>query len=329
MRNTQSHSNQDPVVEVRELTRVYGLKPNPWALTPSQREGRPTARHPGFTAVDRVSFHVNEGEVYGLLGTNGAGKSSTLEVIEGLARPTSGEVRLFGKDPAAERRAIRPQTGIMLQRGGLPQELTVLETLKLWAGISSHPRPVDEVLEEVGLGHRRGNKVGGLSGGEQRRLDLACALLNDPKLIFLDEPTTGLDPESRYNTWELLRGLKERGVTMILTTHYLEEAEHLCDRIAIMHEGRIQIEGTLADIVSSQPSHITFTPKPGASLPPLPERLRGAVLISDSEIQIASSDLQADALEILRWADTHGLSLGGFSATPASLDNVFLSIAGR
>ena len=162
-----------------------------------------------FVAVDNVSFHVER-----------------------------GEVRVLGLDPVTDRQALRPQLGIMLQSGGLPAALTVAETMRMWAGTCSTLRDIDEVLVNVDLTHRADVKVGALSGGEQRRPDLACALVGDPRVIFLDEPTTGLDPESRRNVWGLLEGLKERGTTMVLTTHYLEEAERLCDRIAIMHEGR-------------------------------------------------------------------------------------------
>lgn len=209
-----------PVITATDLNRHY----------PSGRTS--------FVAVDNVSFHVERGEVFGLLGTNGAGKTSTLEILEGLAPADGGEVRVLGLDPVTDRQALRPQLGIMLQSGGLPAALTVAETMRMWAGTCSTLRDIDEVLVDVDLTHRADVKVGALSGGEQRRPDLACALVGDPRVIFLDEPTTGLDPESRRNVWGLLEGLKERGATMVLTTHYLEEAERLCDRIAIMHEGR-------------------------------------------------------------------------------------------
>lgn len=328
-----------PIVQVHNLTKVHGLKPNYWALTSSQFQGSPTRSNPGFEAVKSISFHVQQGEVYGLLGTNGAGKSSTLEVLEGLASPTSGTVQLFGKDPVKDRNKVRPLMGIMLQDGGLPQELTVRETLQMWAGISSRPHTVAEALDAVRLTHRAENKVGGLSGGEQRRLDLACALLNNPQLLFLDEPTTGLDPESRLNTWELLAELKQRGVTMILTTHYLEEAERLCDRIAIMNQGRIELEGTREELVATQPSQIAFQHpldaqgRRCAEIPDLPPGLTGTVLRDSSAQQtqftLSSHALQHDAFRLLNWADQHQLQLPQFSATPANLESVFMSIAGR
>ncbi|OFT58857.1 multidrug ABC transporter ATP-binding protein [Corynebacterium sp. HMSC05H05] len=282
-------------------------------------------RYGDFTAVNEISLHVAPGEVYGLLGTNGAGKTSTLEVVEGLARPSDGEVRVLGHDPAADRAQVRPHTGIMLQHGGLPQALTVAETMAMWAGTCSAPLPIDEVLRRVQLDHRRDVKVGSLSGGEQRRLDLACALAGNPSLLFLDEPTTGLDPESRRHVWELLRELNSAGVTMVLTTHYLEEAEYLCDRIAIMHRGRIDIEGTPAQLTDTVPSEISF--HLDQDLPALPELPGTATHRNGSRVTVTTSHLQRDTLAVLRWADEHALSLRDFAARPASLEQVFQRIA--
>lgn len=282
-------------------------------------------RYGDFTAVNDISLHVAPGEVYGLLGTNGAGKTSTLEVLEGLARPSDGEVRVLGHDPAADRAHVRPHTGIMLQHGGLPQALTVAETVDMWAGTCSAPLPIDDVLRRVQLDHRRDVKVGSLSGGEQRRLDLACALAGNPSLLFLDEPTTGLDPESRRHVWELLRELNSAGVTMVLTTHYLEEAEYLCDRIAIMHRGRIEIEGTRAQLTDTVPSEITFRLNQDA--PAVPEIPGTATHRDGSRVTITTSHLQRDTLTVLRWADEHAIGLRDFAARPASLEQVFQRIA--
>lgn len=276
-------------------------------------------------AVDGISFRVHPGEVYGLLGTNGAGKTSTLEVLEGLAAPTAGHIYIFGKNPVKDRAQLRPQMGIMLQHGGLPNELTVRETMRMWAGTCSNPSPIEEVLTEVDLMHRLDNKVGGLSGGEKRRLDLACALTGNPSLIFLDEPTTGLDPESRRNTWRLLKQLKARGVTMVLTTHYLEEAELLCDRIAIMHRGRIEVEGTLDQLVSSEPSSILFDAN--SELPRFPELPGASTAVDGSCVHIRTNQLQSHTLAVLQWADLHRLELKNFTARPSTLEAVFMKIA--
>lgn len=202
-------NRRDTIVTVTDLIRSYG-------------KGKEA-----FRAVNALNFHVYRGEVFGLLGTNGAGKTSTLEILEGLAPATSGVVRIFERDPFSERALVRPRMGIMLQSGGLPTQLTVRETIEMWQGTCSNPLDSRDILEKVELLHRLDVRVGALSGGEQRRLDLGCALIGSPELLFLDEPTTGLDPESRRNVWDLLLRLKEQGVTMILTTHYLEEAEAL------------------------------------------------------------------------------------------------------
>ena len=272
-------------------------------------------------AVDNLNFHVDRGEVYGLLGTNGAGKTTTLEIIEGLSRASSGTVAVFGKDPIIHRSEVRPLMGIMLQSGGLPSQLTVKETLSMWQGTCSTPLDSAEVMEKVGLGHRQAVRVGVLSGGEQRRLDLACALVSNPALLFLDEPTTGLDPESRRNVWKLLLDLKAQGTSMVLTTHYLEEAEMLCDRIAIMDRGVIAAEGTVDELVARVDSKIEFV----ADNAP---RLERTTLVSNGDKHvIATDDLPGDTLKVLTWARDNGIALRNFSARPATLEKVFLSIA--
>lgn len=296
------------VIEVTDLKRTYG-------------KGKKS-----YTAVHNSSFSVRRGEVYGLLGTNGAGKTSTLEVIEGLAEPTSGAVNVLGLNPVSNRAELRPELGIMLQAGGLPSQLSVQETMRMWHGTCSTPRPIEDVLADVDLTHRADVRVGSLSGGEQRRLDLACALLGDPTVLFLDEPTTGLDPESRRNVWALLRNLKQRGVTMILTTHYLEEAEFLADRIAIMHRGDIAVEGTLSELVEQAGAVIRFELNP--NYPPLPELPGTSLTRENQQVEITTTALQQDAHQILSWAAGHGLELPGFTARPASLETVFLDIAG-
>lgn len=287
-------------------------------------------RYGEFTAVDGISLHVARGEVYGLLGTNGAGKTSTLEILEGLAAPSAGEVRVLGMDPVADRVRLRPYTGIMLQSGGLPRALSVEETLTMWAGTCTAPLSIDGVLADVQLTHKREVTVGALSGGEQRRLDLACALLGNPDVVFLDEPTTGLDPESRRRVWELLRGLKDRGVTIVLTTHYLEEAEFLCDRIAIMHGGRIEVEGTTTELASTVPSTIEFVlhSTSAPALPNLPGALVHSTDISEgTKVSVHTSRLQDDASAILQWARERNLELAQFVAQPANLERVFHGVA--
>ncbi|MBJ8337316.1 ABC transporter ATP-binding protein [Antrihabitans sp. YC3-6] len=292
------------VITARGLRRVYGQGDN------------------AFEAVKGIDLDVAEGEVFALLGTNGAGKTSTFDLLEGLSAPTAGDVEVFGLDPRRDRKLVRPQVGIMLQSGGLPAELTIAETLEMWRGTCSNPTTAAAVLAQVDLTDRADVRVGSLSGGERRRVDLACALLGQPRLLFLDEPTTGLDPESRRATWKLLAGLKAAGVTMVLTTHYLDEAEALADTIAIMHKGRIARRGTLRDIVDEHPARIVFD-HPGLELPPL----RGARLDPQSRVTVYTHDLQAHLSELLAWAGAHRLRLNGLEARAASLESVFLDIA--
>ncbi len=274
-----------------------------------------------YHAVRGVDLRVQQGEVFALLGTNGAGKTSTLDLLEGLAAPDDGAVTVFGLDPIRDRRRVRPDVGIMLQSGGLPAELSVAETLDMWRGTCTHPTTVDDVLTKVRLTERADVRVAALSGGERRRVDLACALLGRPRLLFLDEPTTGLDPESRRDTWRLLADLKADGVTMVLTTHYLDEAEELADRIAIMHAGVIAREGSLRDIVDAHPSTIAFD-DPGVRIPTFSDASR-----ANGRVSVRTFDLQRDLLALLAWADGAGVHLTGLSARAASLESVFLEIS--
>lgn len=303
------NDEHEHVIEVAGLRRVYGG---------------------GFEAVRGITFHVDRGEVFALLGTNGAGKTSTVELLEGLAAPAGGRVRVLGHDPRTERAAVRPRTGAMLQEGGFPSELTVAETARMWAGCVSGARPVGEVLAQVGLGRRTDVRVKQLSGGERRRLDLALALLGDPEVLFLDEPTTGLDAEGRRETWELVRSLRESGTTVLLTTHYLEEAEGLADRLAILHEGRIAAAGTPAEVTAAQPARITFELPDGYFLGDLPPLAALGVCGHETDgrvVRLRTRRLQHTATELLLWARRAGLELRGLDARAASLEEAFLTIA--
>jgi ABC-2 type transport system ATP-binding protein len=213
-------------IRVRGLRRTYG-------------EGASA-----FEAVRGVDLDVPAGSITALLGTNGAGKTSTLEVIEGLARAADGEVSVLGLDPVADRASLRRRTGVLLQRSGFSGDLTVRETLRQWRGTLTDPRPLDEMLALLSLEERADVRMLALSGGETRRVELAAALMGNPELVILDEPTTGLDPESRRAVWRLVSDLRDGGATVLLTTHYLEEAEALAERLEIMHAGRIVRSGT-------------------------------------------------------------------------------------
>ena len=302
-------NEREHVIEVTDLRRVYGG---------------------GFEAVRGITFSVGRGEIFALLGTNGAGKTSTVELLEGLARPDGGRVRVLGHDPYEDRAAVRPRTGVMLQEGGFPSELTVAETARMWAGCVSGARPEAEALALVGLERRAGVRVKQLSGGERRRLDLALALLGGPEVLFLDEPTTGLDAEGRRDTWELVRALRDTGTTVLLTTHYLEEAEGLADRLAILHEGRTAATGTPAEVTAEQPSRISFRLPDGyflGDLPPLGELGVCGHEVDGHVVRLRTRELQRAATGLLVWAERARVELRGLDVRSASLEEAFLGIA--
>lgn len=303
------NNGHEHVIEVTDLRRVYG---------------------DGFEAVRGITFSVARGEIFALLGTNGAGKTSTVELLEGLAAPAGGHARVLGHDPFRERAAVRPRTGVMLQEGGFSSDLTVGETARLWAGCTSGARPEEEVLELVGLAGKTGVRVKQLSGGERRRLDLALALLGDPEVLFLDEPTSGLDAEGRRDTWELVRGLRDAGTTVLLTTHYLEEAEGLADRLAILHEGRIAVSGTPAEVTAGRPARMSFELPDGYLLGDLPPLAGLGVCGHETDgtlVRLRTRELQRTAAGVLAWAERNGVELRRLDVRSASLEEAFLGIA--
>jgi ABC-2 type transport system ATP-binding protein len=208
-----------------------------------------TKSYDGVEALRGVSFDVRSGEVFGLLGPNGAGKTTTVEILEGYRSRDGGQVSVLGRDPTDAPRELRERIGVVLQHSEFHPLLTVRETHQLFAGYYKRPRDVDEVVELVGLGEKRDARVRTLSGGQKRRLDLGVALVGDPDLVFLDEPTTGFDPAARRSAWELIRALRSLGKTILLTTHYLDEAQQLADRVAVIREGRIVSLGTPAELI--------------------------------------------------------------------------------
>ncbi|NHC22497.1 ABC transporter ATP-binding protein [Nocardioides sp. IC4_145] len=297
-------------IEVRGLRRSYGTGTT------------------AFEAVRGVDLVVEPGTVVALLGTNGAGKTSALEVVEGLAPPTAGEVRVLGLDPVADRAEVRRRTGVLLQTSGFPADLTVGETLRMWSATMTAPRPVEDALAELDLTDRVDVSVRSLSGGELRRLDLACTLLGEPEVVLLDEPTTGLDPESRRRVWDLVARLRDRGCSVLLTTHHLEEAETLADRVAIMHAGRIVREGTPAQLGADHPSTIRFEGAAPAGLPDLAGLTAVRRVAADhGRTTIESDDLQATLTALLAAAADGGVRLAGLEARSATLESVFLAIA--
>ncbi len=215
-------------------------------------------RYGEHEALRGVSFDIGEGEVFSLLGPNGAGKTTTIEILEGYRRRDAGSVSVLGSDPAHTSREWRGRIGVVLQSSAMYENLTVHESLALFAGYYEKPRPVDEVIEVVGLGEKAGAVVRKLSGGQRRRLDFGLALVGDPELVFLDEPTTGFDPAARRAAWETIRSLRGLGKTILLTTHYLDEAEQLSDRVAVLREGRIVATGTPAELTRTPATEIRY-----------------------------------------------------------------------
>ncbi len=277
-------------------------------------------RYGDFQAVRDLSFQVRQGELYALLGTNGAGKTSTLEIIEGHRTATSGTVRVFGQSPG-DRRAVRPRMGIMLQESGFSPDLTVRESVTLIGTLSGRADDPARVLDVVDLTRKAGTLVSQLSGGEKRRLDFATAVYGSPELVFLDEPTTGLDIQSRDALWNAVDRLREDGSTIVLTTHYLEEAQQRADRIGLMHRGTLHREGTVAELTRTLPSVISFTGFPGPlEAAPLP------LQESDGKLVAETFTLQKDLHTLLDWARDNGLDLDGLEAGPTRLDDVFRAI---
>jgi ABC-2 type transport system ATP-binding protein len=291
-------------VRVHELTKSYG----------------------DVQAVAGINFHIARGEVFALLGPNGAGKTTTVEILEGYRRRDGGEVVVLGHDPGRARRDLKRRIGIVLQATGIDPYLTVAETIAMFSGYYPHPRPVDEVIELVGLSAKRDTRVLKLSGGQQRRLDVAIALAGDPELLFLDEPTTGFDPSARRGAWEVVKSLAALGKTVLLTTHYMDEAQYLADRVAVIAAGRIVAEGapdTLAgrDLATSR---VRFRLPDGAAPPAdLPA---GRVLGGFTEL---TTDDPVHLLHrLLGWAVDEGVELDGLEVTRPTLEDVYLRLTG-
>ncbi|MEU3015766.1 ABC transporter ATP-binding protein [Nocardiopsis sp. NPDC007018] len=294
-------------------------------------------RYGDFEAVRGVSFEIRPGELFALLGTNGAGKTTTIETLEGFRRPSSGTVRVFGQDPHGQPAQVRERVNAVLQGSGLMDDLSVDESLRLTSDLAADPRDVEEILDLVDLKDKRGLRVRQLSGGQKRRLDLGSALLTRPEVLYLDEPTTGMDPEARHETWRIISDLKESGVAVLLTTHYLEEAERLADRLAIMHRGEIRVEGTLAGVLAGWGDRVSFL-LPGevrtADLPDVP----GATIeveTRDQELWATYTVTGGDVAErahrtvaaLVAWSAEQGTALRHLQVRGASLEDVFLQVA--
>ena len=290
-------------VRVRGLTKSYGR----------------------LQAVRGIDLDIGYGEIFALLGPNGAGKTSTVEILEGYRSRDGGEVSVLGYDPGQQRKKLKPLVGIVLQTTGVEPYLTVRESLRMYADYYAHPRPVDEVIGLTGLESKRDSRVTHLSGGQKRRLDVALALIGDPELLFLDEPTTGFDPSARREAWEVVRSLADLGKTVLLTTHYMEEAQYLADRVAVIAAGQIVAEGTPATLGdrNSAVARIRYRPPLLDGLPTAP---LDAVPVGDGFVEVPSTDVVADLHRLTGWALEHALPLDGLEVIRPSLEDVYLSL---
>ena len=288
-------------VEVRGLRKAYG----------------------SFEAVRGIDLSVEAGEVFALLGPNGAGKTTTVEILEGHRRRSAGDVSVLGHDPGRNERALKERVGIVLQQTGVDEYLTVREVVQMVAGYYPAPRDVDEVIALAGLAEQRGQRVKKLSGGQKRRVDLAVALAGDPELLFLDEPTTGFDPSARRQAWETVRGLASLGKTIFLTTHFMDEAQALADRLAIIADGRIVATGTADELIgaATPATTIRFRLADGVELP---QSLgaRG----SGSAYEIETAEPARTLHELTGWALSAGVELHELEVGRRSLEDVYLQL---
>lgn len=284
-------------------------------------------RYGDFEAVQGVDFQVRRGEVFALLGPNGAGKTTTVEILEGHRTRSSGEVSVLGFDPGRQERAFKERIGIVLQETGVEPYLTVEETIECFRSYYPHPRPLEEVLDLVGLQAQRKTRVKRLSGGQQRRLDVAVGLAGDPELLFLDEPTTGFDPAARRGAWEMVKGLQALGKTIFLTTHYMEEAEILADRLAVVARGRIVAEDTPAGLRHRNPNtRVRFRPSQAAS-----DLLKGIEhrLDDDGYAVIDTDQPTAVLARLASVAAARGEELADLTVSPTTLEDAYLALVGE
>jgi ABC-2 type transport system ATP-binding protein len=292
------------VIEVRRLTKRYGE----------------------LEAIGGIDLYVDRGEVFALLGPNGAGKTTATEILEGYRTRSEGEVSVFGQDPAEGATSLKQRVGIVLQSTGVDPFLTVRETIEMYGGYYPHRRPTDEVIEVVGLREKADGRVRRLSGGQQRRLDVAIALAGDPELLFLDEPTTGFDPSARRNAWEMVKNLVALGKTVWLTTHFMDEAQYLADRVAVIAKGRIVAEGPPDSIAGRDRmlTRVRFRPRGGSPDPPA----WGQVAHGDGSFELQAADATRIVHEVTGWALERGVHLEVLEVNQPSLEDVYLDLTG-
>jgi ABC-2 type transport system ATP-binding protein len=284
-------------------------------------------------AVDKISFHIDSGEVFGLLGPNGAGKTTTIEIMEGLRKADGGSVRIAGKDPQKNDFSLKQIIGVQLQSSAMEEKIRAKEALQLFGSYYKKSLPTDYLLEMVGLVDKKNDYYSRLSGGQQKRLALAIALVNDPRVIFLDEPTTGLDAQSRRNIWEIAERLKAEGRTVLLTTHYIEEAENLCDRVAIIDHGKIITEGTPADLIkTSGISHkIMFKTENRLSekiINSLTEK-HGELEFDKDTYSLKSDRAGKPLIDLIKLLEEENNSLTDLHLVRPTLEDVFIMLTGR
>jgi ABC-2 type transport system ATP-binding protein len=277
-------------------------------------------------ALRGIDLTVSLGEIFALLGPNGAGKTTAVEILEGYRRQTAGEATVLGHDPAKRERSLRERVGIVLQSTGVDPYLTARETVDLYARYYPSPRDVDEVLELVGLTEKRDTRVIKLSGGQQRRLDVAIALAGDPELLFLDEPTTGFDPGARRNAWQIVGNLSDLGKTVLLTTHYMDEAQHLADRVAVIAKGEIVAEGPPSTIGGRHLAEtvIRFR-RPDGQLPP---SVAGSTRTAGEDLELRVAEPTKALYELTSWALDLGIELEGLQVSRPTLEDVYLDLTG-
>jgi ABC-2 type transport system ATP-binding protein len=307
MNVTPTHVDE-PAIEVRDLRKAYGE----------------------VQAVREVSFEVRRGEVFCLLGPNGAGKTTTVEILEGYRTRTGGEARVLGIDPATGARALREQVGIVLQSCGVQPDLSVYELVEMYGRYHARQRPVDEVIDLVELTEKRDVRAKNLSGGQRRRLDLALALVGDPDLIFLDEPTTGFDPAARRQAWSTIRSLCQLGKTIFLTTHFMDEAQFLADRVAVMRGGQIIASGRPDELGGRdlRPAEIRFILPEGFSLGDIPELPSERRQLDGDRVLIATREPVRATQIVTTWALDRGVDLEHFAVAQPTLEDIYLELTG-
>jgi ABC-2 type transport system ATP-binding protein len=312
-----------------DLATTHGRAPDDEAGAVIEVEGL-VMRYGELVAVGGIDLQVGRGEVLAFLGPNGAGKTTTVEILEGYRRRTAGHVRVLGEDPANAGPDWRARVGVVLQESAAEQYLTVAECVRLYAGYYAAPRSVDDVLELVGLAPQAGQLAGRLSGGQKRRLDVALALVGNPELLFLDEPTTGFDPTARRQAWEMVEGLRTLGVTVFLTTHYMDEAEHLADRVIVIAGGSIVAEGPPQTLAGRDvaPAEIRFSLPPGVGADELPDVVRAALAGGpQDERLLATTPAPTSVLAPLTaWAAAHNWDLHDIEVRRPTLEDIYLAL---